>query len=114
MGKIISVVGERFDAQPGRAMIVILTDGMETSSRIFSIEWIKQLVRYRRLHCGLIFLFLAVTEAAVNYALRLGIPREHIVQFSADPAGLSSVLAKLTQGVAAYRLGNNDFTLLLK
>ncbi|PYK18086.1 MAG: hypothetical protein DME55_07655 [Verrucomicrobia bacterium] len=94
-------------------LVIIVTDGDENSSRSFSDEHVRQMVRYRQSGHDWNFVFLGPISAH-NYARSLGIPDDCIVDFDADATGITQIMDRLGSSLAAYRLGDRDFTLRLR
>jgi hypothetical protein len=112
IGDVIQRVGRRYDElrqHNPRAIIAILTDGMENSSEMFSQADIFQLVHYRRTVHRWEFIFICASEGAQAYGLELGIKKVNIVRFDTDPAGIRLSLQRLSKAISAYRLGDRNF-----
>jgi hypothetical protein len=98
-------------ATPDRKLIVIFTDGCENSSMNFDLEG----VTYQIKACqdkGWQFIFVT-PYLGVYYAELLGIPRDHIVDFTASNEGLRSIMDRLSKTVKAYRIGDVNYTAFL-
>jgi hypothetical protein len=93
-------------------LIAILTDGGENSSRA-SVEDVFSIVTYRRTTYRWGFIFIGPPEAEW-YALRTGIPKSNFVSFSTDPAGIRSIIERLSKSMAAYQLGDARYSLKLR
>ena len=114
LGSIMERIGERFDASEidsVRVLIAILSDGLENSSSKHTLEQIIEDISFRRVQDGWEFIFLAAGKQAADYARRLGIPEDHIINFLAED--VETLLLKLSQGVRQYRLGDKNYHLLL-
>ena len=113
IGKMMQVIGKTWDeaALPvrPRVLIAILTDGAENSSIHFDQEKIFREVHFRRLACNWQFLFFCANEAGVSYGLKLGIQRTNIQVFNADPAGIASLMGRVSRAMAAYALGDREY-----
>jgi hypothetical protein len=101
---IISRIGKQV-SRSVPVLIAILTDGGENSSR-GSIEDVFSVITYRRTtyHWG--FVFIGPPQAQ-RYALSIGIPKSNFVSFSTDPAGIRSIIERLSKSMAAYQLGDS-------
>lgn len=112
VGAIIQTVSP----QAGRrtpVLIAILTDGAENSSREFDVPDIFSLVTYRRTTHHWQFIFIGPPEAR-PYALSIGIPAANIVEFQTDPQGLRQVMARLSNSIKAYQLGDRSYMKALR
>jgi uncharacterized protein YegL len=111
IGAMIQAIGKRIRHRT-RVLVAILTDGEENSSRKFSIPDIHQMIAYRRTTYDWQFIFIGPPEAE-HYALSLGIPKSNITSFSADGAGITAIMARLSLSMRAYQLGDRRYALKL-
>src|SRR6516162_6469271 len=112
IGTMIQTIGKR--ARRGtRVLVAILTDGAENSSRSFSVADILQMITYRRTTYDWQFIFIGPPEA-LDYALSIGIPKSNVVSFSADSAGITAIMARLSKSMKAYQLGDRRYALKLR
>lgn len=76
---------------------------------------IFELISFRRSACDWQFLFMGAKRSRTReIGLSLGVQRSNIVEFDANPEGVSSVIAALSNAFRAYQLGDKRFALLLK
>jgi hypothetical protein len=115
IGSTIEGIWHAGGSRPGTPVVIaICSDGEENSSKECTKAQVQaQIVNKRFLH-GWQFLFLSCDETAMKFALDIGIPKDCVIEFSADPKGLSAILDKFSQGLSAYRLGNKHALLQLK
>jgi hypothetical protein len=115
IGSMIEAIADRVDPSPypARVLVAILTDGLENSSVRFSKEEIFELISFRRAACDWQFLFMGVGSPTVRTGLSLGVQRSNIVEFEANPEGISKVMLALSGALRAYQLGDRGFALLL-
>jgi hypothetical protein len=92
-------------------LVTILTDGGENHSRT-RMDEVKEMIVYRRLQHEWQFIFIG-PQSARAYALAIGIPPNSIFSFEADPAGVNRIIDRLSQGIAAYQLGDHRYYLKL-
>jgi hypothetical protein len=111
IGSMIQHLGKRAKRQT-RVLIAILTDGGENSSHSFGQADILQMVTYRRTTYDWQFIFIG-PEAALGYALSIGIPKSNVVAFKTDPAGIRQIMLRLSKSMAAYQLGDKRYALKL-
>jgi hypothetical protein len=112
IGNIIKAVAARFDRLPNPrrgALVAILTDGMENSSKEFSKEAIFSMIHYRRSVHHWEFLFICADAAGEAYGLSLGIQKANICRFDTTAEGIKLLLDRLSKATAAYRLGHRNF-----
>lgn len=71
---------------PQRTMFIIITDGYENASRIFTVDRVRDMVEYEKKNYGWEFIFIGtndVFETAENF----GIGRERAATYNADSVG---------------------------
>jgi len=112
IGSMIQTIGKR-TRHGTRVLIAILTDGEENASRKFSKVDILQMITYRRTTYDWQFIFIGPPEA-LDYALSIGIPKSNVVSFSADGAGITAIMARLSKSMKAYQLGDRRYALKLR
>jgi von Willebrand factor type A domain-containing protein len=113
IGTMIDTVAARTN-QSSRVLIAILTDGEENSSSEYSLDDVASRIWERRFTYGWQFLFLSASPDALKCGQAFRIPKQNIVDFSASPQGLASIMQKLAAGLSAYRLGDKRFALKLR
>ncbi len=72
--------------RPGKTVFVIITDGMENSSREYTAHAVKTMIELQKA-CGWEFLFLGANIDAIDAASRIGIRPERAVNYHADSEG---------------------------
>jgi len=112
IGSTIQTIGKR-TRRGTRVLIAILTDGAENASQRFSKADILQMITYRRTTYDWQFIFIGPPEA-LDYALSIGIPISNVVSFSADSAGITAIMARLSKSMKAYQLGDRRYALKLR
>lgn len=110
LGGYLSTLDE--DERPGKVIVVIVTDGMENSSREYTAEVVKQMVEEQRDTYGWEFLFLGAPEAdAFNQAQGMGIGRGQTISFAATSAGVSGTYDSTSAYLTRSRAGDaSEFT----
>ena len=73
-------------ARPDKTVFVIITDGMENSSRVFTAATVKAMIEKEKTY-GWEFLFLGANIDAIDTASHIGIRPERAVNYHADAAG---------------------------
>lgn len=111
IAEMIRTISKAAPSRSTRALIAILTDGAENSSRT-SIDDVASMITYRRTTYDWQFVFIG-PEAAHPYALRIGIPKSNIVSFDTDQAGIAAIIAKLSKSMQRYLLGDKRYHLAL-
>ena len=85
-GVFITEVGERLaalpeDQRPGKVICLIMTDGMENSSRRWTWDALKALIIQQREVYGWKFIFLGADIDAVEVGERMGVERRYAMTF---------------------------------
>lgn len=95
--------------QPGdRALIPILTDGLENYSKEFSLRSggqarIKAMVESYEKKGNWTFAYLSASLSAINDATSIGIMRTNAAQFEATPQGTQAAFGRMSTSTATYR-----------
>jgi hypothetical protein len=115
IGTTIAATWHSVGAAPHTPVVIaICSDGEENASTKYGkIEIRNQIINKRFIH-GWQFLFLSCDQRAMKFALDIGIAKEAIIEFRADPQGLAEILDKFSRGLTSYRLGNRNALLRLK
>lgn len=89
---------------PDRTLVVIITDGMENSSRKYSYGKVKKMIEKKQKK-GWEFLFLGANMDAIETAGQLGIDEEHAVNHHSDSVGTKVNYKVLACTVANFKAG---------
>lgn len=95
-----SKIAEEVRRDEATAVVVILTDGHENSSRLFSLEAIRGMIRELEAGNNWTFSFLGATRDALEQASNLNIKRENSLRY--DKANTREVFHELGSSMAAY------------
>ena len=87
---------------PEHTMFVIMTDGLENASHIYSSSKVKKMIEKRKKD-GWEFLFIGANIDAVETAGRFGIGSDRAVNYHADSKGTSVVYETVSRAVGAVR-----------
>ena len=74
----------REEDRPEKTLFVVITDGMENSSRRYSLSKVKRMVEKEKEKYGWEFLFLGANMDAVEVAGRFGISADRAVRYECD------------------------------
>lgn len=108
-GEFITEVGEQLlalpeDQRPGKVICLIMTDGMENSSRQWTWEAIKTLITQQREAYGWKFIFLGADIDAVEVGERMGVDRRHAMTFDKrSHAGNSAAYRRASSMVTGFK-----------
>lgn len=101
--KLVSVqknTAEEYRAE--KVMFVIITDGEENSSRVFSADRVKKMIETEKRY-GWEFVFLGANIDAVETASRFGISADRTVDYVPDAAGTELNFQAMSEAVASFR-----------
>lgn len=108
IGKTIRAVGRRLsltktEERPGKVIFVITTDGMENSSREFSHEMIRNMIKHQREKYSWEFIFLGANIDAEAAAEEIGIPQKYAAGYRADELGTHNMFCTIANSVESIR-----------
>lgn len=103
LGKLVTDVGAELAARPeherpGTVIVVVLTDGHENSSREWTNEAVRSLIKQQEERYDWTFLFLGANMDAVAIGTNLGIAPGQAITYAASPAGVAGAFG----AAAAY------------
>lgn len=87
---------------PAKAIICILTDGMENASREFDANQVKKLVTAAE-NRGWRVIYLAANQDAFAVGARMGVLPQNSQNFAATGAGVQSAYGSLSRSTSDYR-----------
>lgn len=89
--------------RPEKTLFIIITDGMENSSKRYTYREVKQMVERQKEKYGWEFLFLGANIDAVAEAERFGIRRDRAVNYNCDSVGTAVNYKALSKAVSNVR-----------
>ena len=90
---------------PEHTTFVVMTDGMENASHIYTSDEVKKMIEKQKEKYGWEFLFIGANIDAVETAKRYGINRDRAVDYHADSAGTHVAYDTVAETVCAQRMG---------
>ena len=93
----------REEDRPEKTLFVIITDGMENASHLYTYEKVKKMVEIEKEKYGWEFLFLGANIDAVEVAGRFGIGADRAINYECDSAGTQLNYQVLSQTMSAVR-----------
>ncbi len=108
IGKRIRHIGSihryaREEDVPKKTLFVITTDGYENSSRQFTSDEVKNMIRHQKEKYGWEFLFLGANIDAVETARKYGIDEDRAVTYTCDSQGTQLNYRVVGEAVSAMR-----------
>jgi Mg-chelatase subunit ChlD len=92
---------------PEHTIFVITTDGMENSSRRYSSDRVKEMIKRQTEKYGWEFIFLAANIDAIETAGSIGISRERAANVRQSREGYDACYESINSFVSMRRSGNN-------
>lgn len=108
VGKTIETTGKILDRlsekeKPDHVLFVVTTDGMENSSREYTLKTVSEMVRMRRKKCGWEFLFLGANIDAPQTAEKMGMDRKMASDYKADRKGTKMNFEMISEAASSLR-----------
>lgn len=88
---------------PEHTLFVIMTDGMENASRIYSSSKVKKMIERQKNRYGWEFLFIGANIDSVETAKHFGINSDRSVNYHADGQGTAVVFDAVSKTVCNFR-----------
>jgi uncharacterized protein YegL len=116
IGTTISNIGDRLASlpeykRPDKVIVVIITDGFENASFLFSQERVAEMIKHQKDKYAWEFLFLGANQDAVLSGAKYGISKERSITYAANKLGTYNVYAAVGSSVSNIRTNNvADFT----
>lgn len=113
LGKTILDVSNRLamteeSKRPGKVIFVITTDGMENSSKEFTYEKVRELIKHQKEKYNWEFIFLGANIDAAKEAGSIGISREDAYNFEASQEGVKAMYCVVCEEVDKRRKDMNN------
>ena len=89
-----------------KVLFVIITDGLENSSREYNSTTVRKLIETQKEKYGWEFLFLGANIDAIETANSIGISAERAVNYNSDSIGTKKNYDTLNEAVKEVRSGN--------
>ena len=112
VGKAIDEVGEILaktpeEERPGQVIFFILTDGCENSSRDYTRDRVRQMIKTQEDTYNWRFIYLGANQDAFAEAEALGTTKGVVATFAASGKGVSSAYAGVSAAAMTYRSGGD-------
>lgn len=108
IGKTINSIGERLDKtleneRPESVIIVVITDGEENSSKEFTLEQIKKLIKHQTDVYNWRFIFLGADQDAIKSGTTMGFASASSMSFAKSSKGILSTFDTFNKASTHYR-----------
>lgn len=105
INKIVSATkNTKKEYQADKVMFVIITDGMENSSREYTYEKVKKMIEKQKEEYNWEFIFLGANIDAVETASRFGIAEDRAANYHADSQGTALNYEAVSEVITDIRL----------
>ena len=94
----------REEDRPEKTLFIIITDGMENSSKRYSANKVKQMVEHEKKKYGWEFIFLGANIDAIQVAGTYGIDASRAVNYECDSEGTALNYQVLSETVSKVRM----------
>lgn len=88
---------------PGKTIVVIITDGMENSSKEYRLSTVRDMIRTQQEKHGWKFIFLGANIDAVKTAEDMGIAAKRSAAYHNDSTGIRTNFEGVTAAVSSMR-----------
>lgn len=104
--KVANVQARISDSErASKVLFLIITDGMENSSKEYRFERVKEMVEREQNSHGWEFLFLGANIDAIQVASRFGIARDHAVNYCPSGEGTRLNYSVVSDAICQVRAG---------
>ena len=93
----------REEDRPEKTLFIIITDGMENSSHLYTYEKVKKMVEMEKEKYGWEFLFLGANMDAIAAAKNFGIEEDKAVEYRSDDIGTRLNYAVMSEAICEFR-----------
>ena len=109
VGKTINNIGRRLmetteGERPGKVIFVIITDGLENSSRKFTYSDVKGMIKHQSEKYGWEFIFLGANIDVCEEGDRLGICADLVCEYETTPYGIHDMYCMAAEICADIRV----------
>ena len=108
IGRTINAVGDRLSKtpekdRPGLVIMTILSDGQENSSKEFTANKVKEMVKHQRKKYSWQFVFLGANQDAMLAGSSYGFSKGTTMTYAANSLGINNTFSTLSSGVSCMR-----------
>lgn len=90
---------------PNKTLFVITTDGMENSSKVYTLSKIKKMIENQKNKYNWEFIFLGADIDAISAAREIGIDEDRAVRYKKDSRGTTILYQTVSDAVAECCMG---------
>lgn len=110
-GKSLAALPESL--RPEKVLFVIITDGEENASKVYSYDKVQELIKHQKIVYKWEFMYLGANQDAIKVGSRMGISAQTSMTYNAaDDKALGSTYGLLATKTASYRSAVADASVL--
>lgn len=108
VGRLVTDVGAELAAlpepeRPGKVIVVVVTDGLENSSREWSVDAVKKVIKRQQDEYSWEFIFLGANMDAVEVGRQMGFAADRSMTYAASSAGVASSYSAKSKLISRVR-----------
>lgn len=108
IGKTVNAMGEHFASldeseRPEKVIVVIITDGLENSSREFNQDKVREMIKHQEEKYGWAFTYIGANQDAYSVGWGMGVAKGSSMNYGASHAGTQALAANLSGAVLRSR-----------
>lgn len=108
MGRTIESVGAKLDAmpeedRPSKVLFLIITDGQENSSHLFTASQVKGMVEHQKEKYNWEFVFMGANIDSIAEGTALGISSQNTLDYEATSVGTKNLYRSISDSTSHYR-----------
>lgn len=113
MGSMIDATGVKLasmpeEERPSKVIFLIITDGLENSSREYTREQIKEKVEHQQSVYSWDFVFIGANMDAIAEGGSLGVTQQNSVTYQANEVGTKGLYSDVSRSMRRYRSSGKD------
>jgi hypothetical protein len=110
LGRFIDDVGVKLAAmneydRPSKVITVVITDGEENSSKLFSRDQVFEKISHQTNKYGWLFVFLGCSQEQIKDAVKYGVAANNSFLYSNTSAGVTKAFTSISENMSSYRIG---------
>lgn len=110
LGRTIDSLGAQLsklsdEERPEKTVIVVMTDGLENSSREYSAPRVADMIKHQREAYKWEFVFLGANQDAILTGERLNIPMAASMTYASSTPGTANAMRSTSRSLAQFRVG---------
>lgn len=113
IGTTIESVGKKLSAldeseRPSKVLFLVITDGHENASKVYSPEKIKEMVQHQKDVYSWEFVFMGANIDAITAGQNLGVSTHNTLNYVPTAAGTADLYRSISANTTQYRSSNSS------